>query len=71
MEGKDENFALAAGDILWVPHTGETRFREFVNEAIYIRAGISANYSAYYSDAGSTYHGDLKDNDISTFVIGP
>ncbi len=71
MEGEDENFALAAGDILWVPHTTETRVREFLNEVIYVRAGISTNYSAYYSDAGSNYHGDLKDNDISTFIIGP
>lgn len=71
MKGQDENFALAAGDILWVPHTAETRVREFLNEAIYIRAGITANYSAYYSDAGSKYHGDLKDTPVSTFLIGP
>ena len=40
--GTDRNITLAAGDILWVPHTVETRFQEWVSRNIYARAGVSA-----------------------------
>lgn len=39
--GKDANIALAAGDILWVPHTLQTRFQEWVSRNIYVRGGIN------------------------------
>lgn len=43
-KGRDENFILAAGDIIWVPETFETRVREFVNRNIFFRAGVSVSY---------------------------
>ncbi len=42
--GYDENFTLAAGDIIWVPHTFDTRLREFVQKTLFLRAGVSAVY---------------------------
>ncbi len=51
--GKDPNIKLAAGDILWVPHTAETRFQEWVNRNIFFRAGVSANVT--YSVSGVEY----------------
>jgi polysaccharide export outer membrane protein len=42
--GQDENFALASGDIIWVPHTSDTRLREFVQNTFFLRAGVSAVY---------------------------
>lgn len=44
-KGEDENITLAAGDILWVPHTLETRIQEWINSNIYLRAGARANLS--------------------------
>jgi protein involved in polysaccharide export with SLBB domain len=43
--GSDPNIELVPGDILWVPHTLETRVQEFVNRNIFMRAGVSVNYS--------------------------
>jgi polysaccharide export outer membrane protein len=43
--GEDPNFELAAGDILWVPHTAGTRIQEFINRNIFLRAGVSVNYN--------------------------
>jgi len=43
--GKDPNIALAAGDILWVPHTLETRFQEWFDRNFFVRAGMSATMS--------------------------
>lgn len=42
-DGADPNIKLAAGDILWVPHTWETRVQEWINRNIYFRAGASAS----------------------------
>ena len=42
-KGKDPNIALAAGDILWVPHTFETRVQEWISRNIYVRGGVSAD----------------------------
>ncbi len=39
------NLQLAAGDILWVPHTVETRIQDWVNRNIFLRAGASVNYN--------------------------
>ncbi|MCP4249830.1 MAG: hypothetical protein GY778_22535, partial [bacterium] len=43
--GKDPNIMLAAGDVLWVPFTWHTRVEDFINRNIFLRAGISVNYS--------------------------
>lgn len=43
--GLDPNLTLAAGDILWVPQTFETRVRDFINRNIFLRAGVSVNYN--------------------------
>lgn len=43
--GEDPNIELAAGDILWVPHTAGTRIQEFINRNIFLRAGVSVNYN--------------------------
>ncbi len=44
-DGRDPNILLAAGDILWVPHTWETRTQDFVNRNFFLRAGVSVNYN--------------------------
>jgi len=43
--GDEENIVMAAGDVLWVPHTIETRIEEFINRNLYIRGGFSLNYN--------------------------
>ena len=50
---QDENIMLAAGDILWVPHTWETRVQDFINRNFFLRAGVSANVS--YNVTGMEY----------------
>jgi len=54
---KDPNIMLAAGDVLWVPHTVETRVEEWINKNIFFRAGASAtaNYGLDYSMPGVDY----------------
>jgi len=46
--GKDPNILLAAGDILWVPHTVETRIQEWISQNIYFRAGATVNAGLRY-----------------------
>ncbi len=58
LKGEDENIALAAGDILWVPHTIETRIQEWISRNIYFRAGVSADLSYDFIHAKDI----LKDN---------
>lgn len=48
--GEAPNIMLAAGDILWVPETVETRVQDWINRNIFIRAGVSANLN--YSVSG-------------------
>jgi protein involved in polysaccharide export with SLBB domain len=43
--GDDPNLMLAAGDILWVPETFETRVQDWINKNIFIRAGLNASVS--------------------------
>jgi protein involved in polysaccharide export with SLBB domain len=45
--GRDPNIALTAGDILWVPHTWETRVQEWINQHFFLRFGAAAtvNYN--------------------------
>jgi len=42
--GKDPNITLAAGDILWIPHTIETRIQDWINRNIFIRGGVTVTY---------------------------
>jgi hypothetical protein len=51
--GEDPNILLAAGDILWVPETAETRIQDFINKNFFIRAGLNANMS--YNVTGIEY----------------
>jgi len=43
--GLDPNLTLAAGDIVWVPETFETRLADFINRNVFLRAGVSVNYN--------------------------
>jgi protein involved in polysaccharide export with SLBB domain len=43
--GQDPNIMLAAGDILWVPETLETKVQDFINRNIFMRAGVSVTYN--------------------------
>ena len=43
--GDAPNLTLAAGDILWVPETFETRVHDFLNRNLFLRAGVSVNYN--------------------------
>jgi len=45
MKGKDPNITLAAGDILWVPDTLETRVQDWFNRNIFLRAGVVVTYN--------------------------
>jgi hypothetical protein len=53
-----------------VPHTLSTRINDFINRNVYLRAGASATYGAYYSDHGAQYYGDLKRRDTGV-IVGP
>lgn len=66
--GLDPNFELAAGDILWMPHTAGTRVMEFVNNNLYFRAGMSASYNATWHEQGARFHGDLRNQRVQTTV---
>jgi len=65
--GQDENIELAAGDILWVPHTLGTRLHEIFNNTVYVRAG--AVYQASYMDVGSNLRGDEKEREATSTTI--
>lgn len=43
--GEEPNIMLAAGDILWVPETLETKVQDFINRNIFMRAGVSVTYN--------------------------
>ncbi len=51
--GEAPNVLLAAGDILWVPETPETKIQDFINRNFFIRAGVNANVS--YNVTGVEY----------------
>lgn len=44
--GDDENIELAAGDILWVPETIETRIQGWVAQNVFLRVGATVTYNA-------------------------
>lgn len=43
--GRDPNISLQAGDILWIPDTFGTRIEEFINQNLFLRAGVAVNYN--------------------------
>ena len=49
--GKDPNFTLAAGDMLWVPFTLATRIEDWCNKNLHISGNVSGNatYNGLYS----------------------
>ncbi len=51
--GKDPNITLAAGDVLWVPYTVETRIQEWINQHFFLRFGATANVN--YNVSGIEY----------------
>ena len=55
--GRDPNITLAAGDILWVPDTVETRVQDWINKNVFFRVGANATagYSANYNMNGVDY----------------
>ena len=66
--GKDPNLVLAAGDILWVPDTVETRVQDWINRNIFVRAGVSVNYNVTgieflnrHAQQAGRYGGALED----------
>ncbi len=42
--GRAPDIQLAAGDILWVPHTAQTRVQDFINHNFFFRVGVAATY---------------------------
>ncbi len=72
--GKDPNITLTAGDILWIPHTAETRIQDWVNRNIFFRAGVvataGANYNASYNAYGVKYLNDAAEQQYSNGYYG-
>jgi len=56
-KSKDPNITLAAGDVLWVPFTLETRIEDWLNRNFFFRVGasVNANYGLNYSMPGVDY----------------
>ena len=48
--GRDPNFDMLPGDILWVPDTLGTRIEAFINQNLFFRAGMSVNYNVSGSE---------------------
>jgi polysaccharide export outer membrane protein len=65
--GEAPDVELAAGDILWVPHTTGTRILNFFNQVLYFRAGAGADYEMY----GSTLYGDARGTGTTTIITAP
>ncbi|NLF32416.1 MAG: hypothetical protein GX591_16190 [Planctomycetes bacterium] len=63
-DGDDPNIELAAGDILWVPHTFETRVQEWINRNIYFRAGAAASVNYNFVHTKDILNGDEDDTSI-------
>jgi protein involved in polysaccharide export with SLBB domain len=55
--GRSPNLTLAAGDILWVPDTIETRVQDWINRNVFFRMGatVNAGYNANYNMSGVDY----------------
>ena len=53
--GKDPNITLAAGDILWIPHTVETRVQDWINRNVFFRMGATLTAGANYNASAFEY----------------
>jgi protein involved in polysaccharide export with SLBB domain len=53
--GKDQNIELAAGDILWVPETLETKVQNWCNQNLFFRAGVGVNANVAYDATAIEY----------------
>jgi len=69
---RDPNFLLAAGDVLWVPHTVETRIHEWIGQNISLRAGAAANANVTYHVISGEDRMDRETDGGGTFIgTGP
>jgi len=68
--GKDPNILLAAGDILWVPHTIETRIQEWISQNIYMRAGVNAALRYNFIHTKDIYTGIDRGGGGTSVLIG-
>ncbi|MGB2819595.1 MAG: polysaccharide biosynthesis/export family protein [Phycisphaerae bacterium] len=65
--GKDPNILLAAGDILWVPHTLETYAQEWISRNIYLRGGVNAGLRYNFIHSKDIYTG--RDDGTGTSLL--
>jgi protein involved in polysaccharide export with SLBB domain len=66
--GQDPNIELAAGDVLWVPHTIETRIEEFLNRNVFLRGGAVVTYDVQgFEDLHSRFDSRTAGNLEDTF----
>jgi protein involved in polysaccharide export with SLBB domain len=68
--GKDPNLKLAAGDVLWVPETAETRIQDWINKNIFFRAGFSATANVNYNASALEYLNSNAERASSNFRGG-
>jgi protein involved in polysaccharide export with SLBB domain len=63
-KGRDPNLVLAAGDVLWVPFTVDTRIEDWLNKNFFLRFGASAtaNYGLDYQMPGVDYLNNAAKN---------
>lgn len=50
--GQDPNIMLAAGDVLWVPETLETRIHDWINQNVFFRVGAVSTANLNYNITG-------------------
>jgi len=72
--GQDPNITLAAGDVLWVPHTIETRVQDWINKNVFFRMGATvtagANYNASYNAMGYKFLNDAAEQTMGRGTSG-
>jgi len=66
--GKDPNLVLAAGDVLWVPHTFKTRVQDWINRNVFVRAGVTATAGANYNAYGTEYLNSNAERSSANFI---
>jgi polysaccharide export outer membrane protein len=65
LNGEDPDIALAAGDVLLLPHTDATRTRQFLHDNLVIRGGIDATFNPMTYYVARRYADD--DDGVSSF----
>ncbi|MCD6303782.1 MAG: polysaccharide export protein [Planctomycetes bacterium] len=68
--GEAPNITLAAGDILWVPHTLETRIQEWISRNIYVRGGMNAEINYNFIHTQDIYRGKKGGTGTSLLIGG-